>query len=800
MPTTNKEESGDQGEGSNPEQVLVFLCYRQLDGVRVAEWLFELLDGHDLGTGSAKRLKVYFDRTAQVAGDWRTLHEPSLKTARSFIFVTSPGAFARHEGEDWVHLELDWWLKNRKTPPIVVDPTHTDGKWVPRSIRKRWPNGQRVNLDLDGMTTLLPEQERRCVDNITVQICQSILFGADSVAFDDFVRQRRLARMAWVLSFLLAAVAGLSIWFGASATTASRRADEARGLALGQLRNAIHTIERMTQCSWRLEDKAAGRELLAASVEGYNKVLAEPAVDDPDFQFERAWILNRLSVALRESFALGMNQLGKRWDGYLTDPEHALQLAIEILEGQIKISDEWRFRLELGDAWLTAATNSFAAEEYDDAIQRAQNAVTQFESLNRMGGHYLCKRQLSYACDRLAQAQEAGLKAPREVVVAYDAAARTADDAVLQATREFGSLSSEELDARQHRFDVNRRQLAFLGVFENVSSTRLLRHWEDGLELAFDLSTQDALAGLRVVSSVLLSSGLATSLFRSKAANLKGDIEARLDRHEEAFKSFLAAARMLDAVASRSPDEDSQFAAALNNMADAHGHEDTNHEFGSAVRMAERALELQQRAIASKPDSLEFRGFRRYHRIVLGRMLFQSGQTANAELQVRALLDEVGEDVALVTRPSALAEPRDRDAAQQRTHLKITCLNGAELSKRIGNQELERKMLESFLELRSPRALEDTVGIMEFPHDMKLVASILIRHAAMIAEVNPESAEAECGEAQRILERIAKEHPFAPDFEEAARMAATQCNLLRASMQAAPGTRRADQEPSRQRR
>jgi hypothetical protein len=73
----------------------VFVCYRQTDGRRIAEWLFTLLNGvivpqeNDSNDSArlAPRLDVYFDKAAPGVGDWTAVHEPYLKRARAFILV-----------------------------------------------------------------------------------------------------------------------------------------------------------------------------------------------------------------------------------------------------------------------------------------------------------------------------------------------------------------------------------------------------------------------------------------------------------------------------------------------------------------------------------------------------------------------------------------------------------------------------------------------------------------------------------------------------------------------------------------
>ena len=109
----------------------VFICYRQVDGTKIARWLFETLHGQRLpamGDAATEEevasLDVYFDQTAPAVGDWKAIHQPRLRTSQAMIVVCTPGSFQRlDEKNDWVHLEIDWWLKNRKVAPILIDAT-----------------------------------------------------------------------------------------------------------------------------------------------------------------------------------------------------------------------------------------------------------------------------------------------------------------------------------------------------------------------------------------------------------------------------------------------------------------------------------------------------------------------------------------------------------------------------------------------------------------------------------------------------------------------------------------------------
>ncbi|MBT4483201.1 MAG: toll/interleukin-1 receptor domain-containing protein, partial [Candidatus Latescibacteria bacterium] len=114
----------------------VFICYRQVDGTKIAQWLFKNLHGKCLSdrgevdtAEEVSSLDVYFDQTAPAVGDWKAIHQPRLHTSQAMIIVCTPGSFQRLEKNDWVHREIEWWLKNRKVAPILIDATGEGERW-----------------------------------------------------------------------------------------------------------------------------------------------------------------------------------------------------------------------------------------------------------------------------------------------------------------------------------------------------------------------------------------------------------------------------------------------------------------------------------------------------------------------------------------------------------------------------------------------------------------------------------------------------------------------------------------------
>jgi hypothetical protein len=131
----------------------VFICYRQDDGGDTAGRVYELLRDQPITSpaqtdapGASPVLDVYFDQTAPGVEDWTAVHEPFLKRSRAIIVICTPGVKCKLGDDDWVYQEIGWWLDNRETAPILVDPLGEGERWVPDVIAKRWPKAQLIEL------------------------------------------------------------------------------------------------------------------------------------------------------------------------------------------------------------------------------------------------------------------------------------------------------------------------------------------------------------------------------------------------------------------------------------------------------------------------------------------------------------------------------------------------------------------------------------------------------------------------------------------------------------------------------
>ncbi len=200
-------------------EVPVFLCYRRSDGSWAAEWLNDRLDGAEYidRDGRRSRLVVYYDKTAPGVADWKSLHFPSLQTARALLVICTPGMakdFSRRGQPDWVYEELRWWVGNRDTAPIVIDATGEGDRWLPELVTKKWPDINRIDLVQRDAEHAAATSDHEFDARIRHRIIGAIRESEHQTLFEELERsQRQERRLRWAFGIasvllVLAVVAG----------------------------------------------------------------------------------------------------------------------------------------------------------------------------------------------------------------------------------------------------------------------------------------------------------------------------------------------------------------------------------------------------------------------------------------------------------------------------------------------------------------------------------------------------------------------------------------------------------------
>jgi WD40 repeat protein len=205
---TNRKYDGEAPNSSlpvSPRDVRVFLCYRRNDGAWYAEWLYEHLTktGYADSDGKPCRIQIYYDKIAPGVADWKSLHFPSLQTSQALILVCTPGIakdFSKRGHPDWVYEELRWWIKHRRTSPIVIDTTGEGDRWLPEIISRKWPNINRIDLEREQAETAVASENADFADRIKERVIGAIKESERGTVFEDLERSKKLSRRLKQLS------------------------------------------------------------------------------------------------------------------------------------------------------------------------------------------------------------------------------------------------------------------------------------------------------------------------------------------------------------------------------------------------------------------------------------------------------------------------------------------------------------------------------------------------------------------------------------------------------------------------
>ncbi|MEM6926389.1 MAG: CHAT domain-containing protein [Myxococcota bacterium] len=242
-----------------------FICYRQIDGDRAARWLYDNLQGATVPVeGESRVLEAYLDKAVPAVPDWQDVHGDALAGAKALVLVCTPGLFARIDDNDWVHKEIDWWLEQRDVAPVLVDASGEGARWIPKAVRRRWPNAQWITVDPEAWEGLSPsERETRQHDALS-RILGGIAVTSTQTHRAELRRQVRVNRQLRLALGLLALVLVALVATGGAAArwsyqTALQKAESERQLAMSFLEDAeLAWIEGQPLTARTLSAKAVG--------------------------------------------------------------------------------------------------------------------------------------------------------------------------------------------------------------------------------------------------------------------------------------------------------------------------------------------------------------------------------------------------------------------------------------------------------------------------------------------------------------------------------------------------------------
>ena len=188
--------SGDK-ELPPQSELLVFIAYRRTpndgsteEGDDIAEWLNQRLVGEEVNLTPTQSaiVSTYYDKHAPLIHDWTQKWKGDLRTARAMILVCSPGTAKRREGTDWLYEEISWWIKKRKTAPLLVLAGVDEVGWIPSVVARRWPRAQR--------SVWLKSESAEGQEALLRKIRQGLVLSERGINYEELNRLR--ARNLWL--------------------------------------------------------------------------------------------------------------------------------------------------------------------------------------------------------------------------------------------------------------------------------------------------------------------------------------------------------------------------------------------------------------------------------------------------------------------------------------------------------------------------------------------------------------------------------------------------------------------------
>ncbi len=142
--------------------------------------------------------------------------------------VCSPGAKHKLGQNDWVYRELEWWIENRNTAPIIIDSTGEGERWIPNELFKRWPKAQQVVVRPREWENSSEREREKEEKNAVTRIVEGICISERHVHYEDLEREkdrsRQLRRLSISLFLLVIVAAALAVfgWWQLRIATNSR--------------------------------------------------------------------------------------------------------------------------------------------------------------------------------------------------------------------------------------------------------------------------------------------------------------------------------------------------------------------------------------------------------------------------------------------------------------------------------------------------------------------------------------------------------------------------------------------------
>ena len=343
-------------------QIELFICYRRVDGTAYARAIFDLLDDYAIQESNEqpRRLRVYFDQESAAVPDWKADIRSALESSKALVVVSTPGLrtdFRDHGSPDTAYQEINYWIENRESPPIVIDTNpNADGEWVPRPIIDRWPHLNRIAFPKNGeedsfqarLIQSVVESERTVVREHSSQMADlnAKLGRANDrlrASYDSLVKKNKILTSA--AAFLaLALLASAYFW----------RESVQNKLATEQATNTLVELFESTDPDKVFSEFSAVRSLLEIAELSVVESISEPR--------QRA----RLLVAIGSAYT-GFEYHGKALE--------ILSEANQLATADFSADDQFRLAIALGEALTYAGRYDEAHIHLTRATEIAEGAT-----------------------------------------------------------------------------------------------------------------------------------------------------------------------------------------------------------------------------------------------------------------------------------------------------------------------------------------------------------------------------------------------------------------------------------------